>query len=274
METCEEKIDLKQVKYDLLSGIYASSQRGLKNSAKWLAELNNSISHVKLSADEYPRYVEDFGEEYDAYLLSKTYFDVKEYKRCSFFIKDCVTPKAQFLYLYSCYLALEKSKLDNMTDATCPPDPSKNSELKQLYCTIKTLYNDKKLDGYCLYLYGVILKKLDMSNVALDVFIEAVNREPLNWSAWQELALIIPNKTKLNSLELPDHWIKQFFLAYAYLEQFCAEEALKIYDNIKLQGFGRCSYLKAQRAIMYNTCKGLFTFTATNFLFSMFSKSN
>ena len=45
-----------------------------------------------------------------------------------------------------------------------------------------------------IYRYGVILKKLDLVREALDVLVEAVQKEPLHWGAWQELSLLIPEK--------------------------------------------------------------------------------
>ena len=42
--------------------------------------------------------------------------------------------------------------------------------------------------------YGVVLKKLDMKKEALDVLLEAVNKEPLHWGAWLELASLCADK--------------------------------------------------------------------------------
>ncbi|XP_018324538.1 cell division cycle protein 23 homolog isoform X2 [Agrilus planipennis] len=153
--------------------------------------------------------------------------------------------------------AIEKRKLDNMTDVNCPPDPTKNSALRDLAAELKEKYTNKRLDGYCLYLYGVILKKLDLNSLAIDVFVEAVNVEPLHWGAWQELAFLVPNKHKLNSLLLPDHWIKLFFLAHAYLEQLNNEEALQLYYNLHSQGFEKSTYIMAQMAIAYHNRREL-----------------
>ena len=39
-----------------------------------------------------------------------------------------------------------------------------------------------------------MLKKLDLMRDALDVFVDAVQKEPLHWGAWKELALLITDK--------------------------------------------------------------------------------
>lgn len=250
-----EQFDLITVKSDLIRGIYESSQRGLTQCVKRLSELNHSITNCTLPMENYPRFDETFDVEHDLYLLSKSYFDLREYDRCAHFLKGCTSSRSRFLYFYSLYLSYEKKKLDTMTDTNFSSDPMKNNHLKNLCSIIQTDYHDKKLDGYCLYIYGVILKKLGLTGQALDILLEAVNLAPTNWSAWQELALVIPNKNKLNTLNFPNHWMKYFFLAYAYLEHLCFDESLEIYNNLCLQGFEKNTFIKAQCAILYHNCK-------------------
>ncbi|KRT82699.1 hypothetical protein AMK59_4720 [Oryctes borbonicus] len=254
--TTEDKLDLRLVKTDLIEAIRDCSARGLYHCVKWLSELNFSISHIKLP-EEHCKFSEVYENEYDVYCVAKSYFDVKEYDRCAHYTKASTNPKARFLHLYSRFLSFEKKKLDNMTDANCPPDPTKNTILKDLRAVLMEGYHKKQLDGYCLYLYGVILKKLDLTNLAIDVFVEAVFSTPILWAAWQELAQLLPNKNKLKSLVLPDHWMKQFFLAYAYLEQLCNDESLEIYCKLHEQGFNKSSFIIAQTAIVYHNRRGM-----------------
>ena len=42
--------------------------------------------------------------------------------------------------------------------------------------------------------YGVVLKKLDLREDALEVMQEAVNKEPLHWGAWLELSSLCTDK--------------------------------------------------------------------------------
>lgn len=256
MDLTDEKLDLQLIKLDLLEGIRQCSERGLYHCMKWLAELNHSISHITLPGQT--KFIENYDEEYDIYCLAKSYFDVKEYDRCAHYTKNCKNPKPRFLHLYSRYLSIEKKKIDNMTDSNCPPDPTKNTALKDLCAILMGDYCKDKLDGFCLYLYGVILRKLDLTNKAIDVFVKAVHATPVLWAAWQELGQILPSRNRLNSLHLPDHWMRQFFMAYASLEQLSNDESLEIYTKLHAQGFNRSSFLIAQTAIVYHNRRGMF----------------
>ena len=42
--------------------------------------------------------------------------------------------------------------------------------------------------------YGIVLKKLDLTEDALKVMQEAVNKEPLHWGAWLELSSLCTEK--------------------------------------------------------------------------------
>lgn len=266
MEEQAIKLDLIEIKRDLIKGISECSQRGLLHSTKWLAELNYSISHIKLAPSDYPQTNEDCcGSEQEVYTMAKTYFDAKEYDRCAYFTRNCITPKARFLHLYATYLSGEKKKIDNMTESSCPPDPTKNSTLKSLLSTLQSDHSAKKLDGYGLYLYGVILKKLDLIPLAIDILLESVHATPLHWGAWLELSPLIPNREKLLSTSLPDHWIKYFFMANTNLEQLCNDEALEIYTNLQDSGFEKSHYLMAQVAIAHHNRRGMYIFNDYNF---------
>lgn len=260
MEDSIVKFDLKEVKNDLLLGIKECTQRGLVQSTKWLAELNFSISHVKLDAskvDKINAVESGDAQETETYILAKSYFDLKEYDRCAYFTQNCTSSRARFLHLYATYFSGEKKKHDNMTEATCPPDPAKNAELKALLRTLQNDFAEKKLDGYGLYLYGVVLKKLDLVPLAIDVFVKAIHAAPFLWGSWLELSPLISNREKLLSISLPDCWIKHFFLANAYLEQLCNEEALEIYSMLQYNGFEKSHYLIAQTAIAHHNRRGI-----------------
>lgn len=192
--------------------------------------------------------------ENDVYVLAKSYFDLKEYDRTAYFLKRCLTPKAKFLYFYSIYLAAEKKKVDNMTDV--PPDPLRNNSLKMLSNEMKKERNKGNLDGYCLYLYGVILKKLQLTKEAINVLVESIHKQPLHWGSWLELAALIMDREKLDSLVLPDHWMKYFFMAHMYLELQLIDEGLALYCDIQAMGFRKNGYVLAQTAIAVHHRRG------------------
>ncbi|VEN45701.1 unnamed protein product [Callosobruchus maculatus] len=251
------EIDFRTVKRDLLIGIHECSQRGLYHSVKWLSEINYALKHVSVPRQEMPELKDNTDNELEEFLLAKSFLDLKEYDRCAHFVKNCSKPKPRFIYFYSRYLSIEKKKLDNMTDTNCPPDPSKNDPLKDLCTELKIDYFDDKLDGYCMYLYGVVLKKMDLLPLAIEVFIKAVKLEPILWSAWFELGKIIPDKITITAAELPNHWIKYFFLAHTYLEQLNNEEALQIYNSLFELGIQNSSYLMSQIALGHHNQRNL-----------------
>lgn len=77
------------------------------------------------------------------------------------------------------------------------PDPRQNSKLQSLLTELRAEYLNWKLDCYMLYLYGVVLKKRDLHNEAIQVLVEAIHKEPLHWGAWIELAMLIPDRAKV-----------------------------------------------------------------------------
>ncbi|XP_073986828.1 cell division cycle protein 23 [Rhodnius prolixus] len=247
MDSSPIKLNLQEVKHSLQKAIFDCSCRGLLNSAKWLSEMNYSLKQTEVEGF-MPEGLIVKPEEYDSYLVAKNYFDLKEYDRCAFYTEKCVSPCAKFLHLYSKYLSLEKKKIDNLTELFCGPDANHVSELQKLCTELRSSHVRGQLDSYCLYLYGVTLKRLDLLDLARVVLAEAVTLEPLHWGAWLELATLITDRTKLKSLALPSHWMKHFFLGHAYLEQQLNDEALKIYTDLQNAGFSQSTYLLAQIA--------------------------
>ncbi|XP_012266699.1 cell division cycle protein 23 homolog [Athalia rosae] len=249
MEDTIPKFDLKEIKCDLLKAMKECSQRGLTHSTKWLAELNVSLIDVKLEGHDVTVDVSftDTSEDEDLYLLAKSYFDNKEYDRASYFTARCKTPKARFLHLYSRYLSGEKKKIDDMTDL--PPNPLDNENLKQLCADLRNYHLAGNLDGFGLYLFGVVLKKLHLEREAIDVFVDSVRKQPMHWGAWLELVALVTDREKLENLSLPNHWMKKFFLAHLYLELQLIDEGMAVYCELQSMGFEKNGYVLAQMAI-------------------------
>ena len=62
--------------------------------------------------------------------------------------------------------------------------------------------------------------------------------------------------TQLYGLELPNHWLRDFFFAEASLELLLTEDALSYYTNLSLVGFASSSYITAQLALVNYHLKG------------------
>ncbi|XP_033633099.1 cell division cycle protein 23 homolog [Asterias rubens] len=249
------EIDLPNVKRDLLNSITECSQRGLTQSVKWCAELSYALKSIKPSpttSQNQPQ--EDFLAEFDQYTLAKSYFDLKEYDRAAYFVDKCHSQKAFFLHVYARYLGGEKKKYDEVADLTGPIQykTMKNETLKALRIDLSKKYSEGSLDGFCLYLYGVVLKKLELMKEAESVLVEAIRVEPYHWGSWVELTSLVTDKDKLNSLTLPDLWIKEFFIAKTYLELQLNDEALKKYTALSDAGFKDSTYVISQIALAHH----------------------
>ncbi|XP_070541258.1 cell division cycle protein 23 homolog [Ptychodera flava] len=246
-------ISLPNIKRDLLIAIKECNARGLLHSVKWAAQLSYALSSTKPSSPPTTTEEEstEFLEEFDQYTLAKSYFDLKEYDRAAYFVEKCKSSRAYFLHIYGRYLSGEKKKYDEMPDPLGPLEYAdlKNESLRTLRIELSQKHSKGELDGFCLYLYGVVLKKLGLYKEAVSTLVEAITLTPLHWGSWLELSGLLTDKDMLSSLTLPDHWMKEFFAAHTCLELQMNEEALKRYETLKETGFHKSLYIKAEIAI-------------------------
>ncbi|KAM9694918.1 cell division cycle protein 23 homolog isoform 3-T3 [Trichechus inunguis] len=252
--------DLREIKKQLLLIAGLTRERGLLHSSKWSAELAFSLPPLPLAELQPPPPVtEEDARDMDAYTLAKSYFDVKEYDRAAHFLHGCNSKKAYFLYMYSRYLSGEKKKDDETVDSLGPLEKGqvKNEALRELRVELSKKHQARELDGFGLYLYGVVLRKLDLVKEAIDVFVEATHVLPLHWGAWLELCNLITDKEMLKFLSLPDTWMKEFFLAHIYTELQLIEEALQKYQNLIDVGFSKSSYIVSQIAVAYHNIRDI-----------------
>ena len=63
---------------------------------------------------------------------------------------------------------------------------------------------------------------------------------------------------KLQNLDVPNHWMAEFFHAQAELEVQMTEEALRRYDNLCMLGFEKSLYVKQQMALAYYNLRSEF----------------
>lgn len=240
--------DLSKVKRDLRRSRRECTLRGLRHSAKWAAELAHALSETVPAAPDDRRPEDDDGD--DTYHMAKAYFDLQEYDRAAHFTRDSVGGLSLFLHFYSRYLSDEKKRLDDIVEPITATEKGASQDLKDIHVELQRRFGE--LDGYCLYLYGIVLKRLQLRKQATDVLTAAIRAEPLHWGAWLELASLVTDRDQLAALNLPDHWMKQFFLGHTYLELQLNEEVLKTYDVLRQSGFARSTYLMAQTAIAHH----------------------
>ncbi|KAL3640657.1 anaphase-promoting complex component apc8 [Castilleja foliolosa] len=185
----------------------------------------------------------------DFYLLAKSYFDCKEYRRAAHVLRDQTGKKAVFLRCYALYLAGEKRKEEEMIELEGPLGKSNslNRELASLERELSNLCKAGTIDPFCLYVYGLVLKEKGNENLARSVLTESVNAYPWNWSAWSELHTLCTTIETLNTLNLNNHWMKDFFLASAYQELRMHTESLAKFEYL-LGTFAFSNYIQAQIA--------------------------
>ena len=184
----------------------------LPQTSKWLAEMNYALRDTPLpEAPENPTEPPEIppGPDLDTFTLAKSYFDLKEFDRAAFFARKLTSNLGRFLHLYARFMSAEKKRMDDLTDSVVSPDSAQLSQLRQLRVELQQLHADGQLDAYGLYVYGVVLRKLSLPELATPVLCEAVAGEPGHWGAWLELSCLVTSRDKLASLQLPDHWCKQ-----------------------------------------------------------------
>nr|GMC75872.1 anaphase-promoting complex subunit 8 [Ipomoea batatas] len=195
-----------------------------------------------------------FDDEYEAgendfYLLAKSYFDCREYRRAAHVLRNQTSKKAIFLRCYALFVAGEKRKDEEIIELEGPLGKSDvvNQELVSLERELSTLRKNGTIDSFGLYLYGLVLKQKGNDNLARTVLVESVSSYPWNWSAWTELQSLCTTIETLNNLNLSYHWMNEFFLASAFQELRMHNESLAKYEH--LQGtFSLSNYIQAQIA--------------------------
>ncbi|CAH1240116.1 CDC23 [Branchiostoma lanceolatum] len=256
MADLKEKVDLKSAKKELIVAVRECRDRGLVQTAKWLTEQSAALK--PLEPGEFPAFptdTPDFLQEYDAYNVARSYYDVREYDRAAHVLRDCGSQKAYFLCMYSRYMGGEKKRGDAMADSLGPLKAGQD-QCGWLRTLREELHQkESDLDGYSLYLYGVVLRRLGLQQEAITALLSAINKEPLHWGAWLELAMLINDKANLVALSVPNHWMKQFFLAHCYLELQMNEDALTQLQGLADKGFSLSTWVKAQTANAYHNMR-------------------
>ena len=235
-----------KLKGELLEAAVEFSNRGLKRSSLWCGEQGNSI---ELDTDAFEMTSVNFYSDIPqfavgAYIFAKTLFDNKEYRRAAFQLEKftSVCSKCSFLQLFSLFLDGETRMIENMTEPVVnmtAANPTEKEHLKNLLIDLKNL---DQLDGYHTYLMGIILKKLGRLKEAKHQFLSSVNQAPMLYASWFELKALINSKEELPSSELPQHWMKEAFLAEVNSNFQLNAEVVKKLEPVFDAGFEKSPY--------------------------------
>jgi len=131
--------------------------------------------------------------------------------------------------------------------------PKMNELLQELDKDMKKV----KPDSWLLSIHSKILLKLNKVELARANLLQAVKMEPLNWPAWELLAPLIIDKHHLKSIELPNHWIRWFFLGNVHMKLQMFEEAYDLYFNVISKYFPNNAYVISQMALAQNELRDI-----------------
>ena len=137
-------------------------------------------------------------------LLARNLFELREYKKCSYVLKEHLSRNEDdqsliFYYYYSIWMAglIRKEEEIYETEAvnTMVNRAPIHCEIQLLEREFKKLYEKGRLtSGINLYLYGLVLKEQERKEDARRLFIQALNVFPCFWSCWIELCRIIESE--------------------------------------------------------------------------------
>ena len=266
-------MDTELIRRDLVHTYLQSSARGLKQTAKWAAELLLSLPALaELSLNVGNRTLDDSGfmqtgPGIDAdYFMAKSCYDLLEFDRAAFYSSKAVTKECRFLHYYCRYLAADKKRLDLMAETnhssqiTTPMNSVSMDVSLNLFSELRSDLTKQYADGcleddsFVLYVYAIVLLKLDLNDEAVKVLCQSLKCEPTNWASWHQLAVVIDDKSLIETLDLPVHWMKRFFVGLVYLEHQMNEEALLLYEPL-LEVFQKSNYVLTQLAIVKNNLR-------------------
>jgi hypothetical protein len=131
----------------------------------------------------------------DIIMYASLLFDLKEYKKCNHVLIKCINPKyptAMFLFYFSEYLMVQQRKQEEyMDNAETGYKHSNNKDLYKLYQSLKLHEQKEELSSpFIIYLYGVILKEMNLLEEAHTALLRSLQLFPFLWSAWIELTII------------------------------------------------------------------------------------
>lgn len=288
--SCSDPIELRNLSanaQEIRDAVHQLKLRGLRQSCKFLSELLIGIPQANRNDSETQSMATrkvwtDNWSELDRYEAAKAAFDLGEYLRANYILKaiedrepSCRTPD-EFLSLYALYLAGEKTREEKLlvanakflghnavecTQSTPKTDVSViqvcNPHLETLIRRLEIAHVAQCLDGFGLYLYGVVLRQLgseERIKKARKVLLSSIIAFPLNWAAWMELALTDATLSADEEIILRENkcpsFIQELFQAHVCIEQ---QELSQAHERIiRLNEiFSESLYLASQQALIY-----------------------
>jgi len=123
-----------------------------------------------------------------------------------------------------------------------------NQLLPQLQAELQAEADSKRLDSFAHYMQALVLRELQQPEKATQALLQAVSGFPCLWAAWTTLAALNPNEEDVAKLQLPNHWVCDFFRAHAALEAQQNSRAIELYETLLLK-WPNSAYVRSQLAI-------------------------
>ncbi|CAE7692545.1 CDC23 [Symbiodinium pilosum] len=228
------------------------------------AELHSSTQQLGGPLSSLPRFLQDGLAAASAQRM-RAHLGMREYSRAAHALQGGPSPGkglysepwALFFKSYALYLAGEKRREEDAAEVSDPAESSRvcNTELKALEEDLSAFYQERKLDGLGLYVYGIVLKGLELKEDARRVLLESVHAFPCNWSAWLDIISISADLDDIDNegcegVRLPAHWMSSFFEAALHMELQRNESARDLYVMLRAS-FPESPYIASQIATCF-----------------------
>jgi anaphase-promoting complex subunit 8 len=236
------------------SGTPTSAQvgpRGLRRTPR----INAGSPGVSAASPLPQFYSNPFSDCDDSVLLAKTYMDLREYSRAAHCLEGNQSPLGLFVRLYATLLAGEKRKSEELAQKQNQKQEggaASNMDLPMLKQELCELHQQRRLDAHGLYLYALVAKYVDDGDLCRSLVLESVHKFPYNFSCWELLKGCCENMASLKALQLPNHFMSEFFLSDALLEH---QEQADVQIREVLTGmeakFPQSTFVLAQQAMCH-----------------------
>ena len=197
----------------------ASSNR-LSQTAKWIGELSISVTKaedieknelirnfISTNTDQNLRFGKVYREDLDSdagdkLSLARDLYDLREFKKAAFIVREFAADPnhqdAMFIHHYALWMHGDMDMREKRYQQEYSIDGKGGSKYSpfNLYANnileiFKPLYLKKELNDFNCYLFGLALREKGQHEEAIKAFIEAINQNPLLWTAWLEICSII-----------------------------------------------------------------------------------
>ncbi|KAF2774003.1 TPR-like protein [Teratosphaeria nubilosa] len=173
-----------------------------------------------------------------------------------------LSQRSLFLALYARYLAGEKRKNEDSETILGPSDGpvTANKEVPGVLTMLEDYFNARGLQevgnsqGWLEYLYGLVLVRTKSQDLARQWLLRSVSVQPLNWSAWLELASLVDSPETLQKIGQrmqPPHIMSIFWSIHCNIEMY--QQTPEVLHQItQLQNmFPTSAWLQQQKALLH-----------------------